>query len=267
MKKVICFLNIVLVFWFLTMSCKSNSYGSSYQMSNSDAEAQFLSENQDCLAWKFYLFTAMHRAVHQGAVREVSRIKRKYVDQKGRYGPHGIDMYKVLPPETAQKIINTIIEKEGGHCSREVLYDIKHCGYHSTRGDAVLYDTGVDVRIKFNYFIDSTDLPMNKGLVRKYKKFLLAHLSKSPESTKDVGNMICVDDCSRDEFRVYYGNNFGMCMLEKHEKYFKNKNIFDLANYFYWEKHSSARVHIPSLQEFIKKTDEVAEDYKEKNQP
>ena len=274
MNKIKLLVMLVVGLGLIFMGCKSQSYGSSGLKSQDMVVSDLTLEDGDCFAWKFYLLTEIYGTVHQAAIRKVTDMRRNYLEYStySDLGAPSIDMNKVLPPETAKKIIDTIIEKEGGHCSREVLYDITHCSYYFkpvNRGSgkvlAPVYAMDVYAKMNFDYFSKVTGFSLNKQLVREYNNFINEHISQSPQTIAESSRVYCVDDCAQNIFLSYYRNSFGRCMLEKYRKYFKDQSVFDFGEYFYWEKLDySYKLSIPSMESFIKESDEVAERYREK---
>ena len=272
MQKEYSCIGFFVVMCAVIMSCKSHSYGSSQTLSQNGSESQLVIEDEDCFAWRFYLFTSMYSIVHQGSLWIVSDIKKKYTNDihsaiKTRY----IDMNKVLPPKTAQKIMDTIIEKEGGHCSREVLYEITPCAYEYVHreGDqrigGFVYAGDAHGEVDFNHFSESLGVPMNKDLISDYRDFLREHLSKSPNTRYSTPRMSCVDGCDDDLFLLGHKNGLGRCMFEKYRTYFKENDIFDFGEFFYWERYlNNPELHIPSMEAYIKETNRIADEY-EKN--
>ena len=277
MKKISFCVCILFVSLLITIGCKHRSYGSSHQMSEEDdSHFDFIAQGQnpDCVAWKFYLYTSMYDIVHQGSVRIVVDMKLKYLDRSNSVGGSVIDMYKVLPPETAKLIIDTIIEKEGSHCSREVLYEIPSCIFRSDlatgkrlRGGGTSYAKGHQVDIEYDHFSKSTGLPISDELRKKYSGFLEKHISNSP-NTKATPAVITmpysVSYAGEHAFMTYYDNSFGVCMLEKYKKHFKDQNIFDIAHFYPWDQNDyEAKLDPASVEIFIRESDKISEKYRE----
>ena len=272
MQKNYSCLGVFVIVCVVIMSCKSHSYGSSQTLSQSESESQLVIEDEDCFAWKFYLFTSMYSVVHQGATRTVNDIRRRYLNWVGVDGPPVIDMKQVLPPKTAQKIMDTIIEKEGGHCSREVLYEITPCAYEHIHREGYqriggfVYAGSTYTEIDFDHFSESLGVPMNKDLISDYRDFLREHLSKSPNTRYSTPRMSCVDGCDDDLFLLGHKNGLGECMFEKYRTYFKENDIFDFGEFFYWERYDhNPELHMPSMEAYIKETNRIAEKYKKNN--
>ena len=251
------------------MGCKSFSYGSSHSITQSESKSQLVIEDEDCFAWKFYLFTSMFSLVHQGSIWNVDDIEQKYLGGNSAESNIYIDMNKVLPPKTVQKIMDTIMEKEGGHCSREVLYEITPCAYEyvhrkgNKRVGGIVYTGSAYAEIDFDYFSESLGVPMSKDLLGEYRKFLREHLSQSPNTRYTTPRMSCVDNCDENIFLLTHQNIMGECMFEKHRTYFKENDIFDFGEFFYWEKYlDNPELHIPSMEAYIKETNRIAEEYK-----
>ena len=253
------------------MGCKSFSYGSSHSVTQSESKSQLVIEDEDCFAWKFYLFTSMYSIVRQSTIQKVNRIRRKYLQptEAGLDGPPVIDMHQVLPPETAQKIVDAIIEKEGGHCSREVLYEITPCAYENVhregykRVGGIVYAGSAYAKIDFDHFSESLGVSISKDSLIEYRNFLREHLSQSPNTRYTTPRISCVNDCDDDVFLLGHRNGLGRCMFEKHRAYFKENDIFDFGEFFYWENyHDNPELHMPSMKAYIKETNRIAEEYK-----
>ena len=269
-------LGVLIALWMFGSGFENRSYSSSHEISASDSHFNFIpkGQNLDCVAWKFYLYTSMYGIVHQGSIRKILIVRRKNLDGSEVVGAPVIDMYKVLPPETAKLIIDTIIEKEGGHCSREVLYEIPSCIFRSdlaigerTRGGGTSYAKGHQSDIEYDHFSKSTGLSMSDNLRKKYSEFFKEHISYSLNTkanpaviTKPYPNSHAGDHA----FLTYYDNSFGVCMFEKYKKYFKDTNIFDIAHFYPWDQNDyEAKLDPASVEVFIRESDKISEKYKE----
>ena len=236
-------------------SCKATSYGSSEMLSHSDFYSQ--KENADCLAWRFTLATTLHTIIKQTTIH--NRMQDD-PDFHGRRLPvPKIEVDKILPAKKAKRIINTIVEKEGGLCSREILYDTPcfmksvYTRPKSGKVHAVL----LHGKIKFDYFSAITGIDMNKEKVKDFDIFLKKHISLSPDTKDFYYGISCGESCT-DHILYEYYNNFGVCMFKKYQSYFKEKNIFDLAPYGFNGFKLSQITDDESLRLFIETSDKIA---------
>ena len=281
MNKKIFLMMLFVSIWTLAIHSIPHSYASSEITNQSEAKPGLIlsltEKERDCLAWKFYLLTTMYRLAY---TNETYHDKFGYIRYGAHYKKyHNINIYETFPPETAKKIINMIIEKEGGHCSKKVLYGIQRCAfdpnYHkrspSARGGGdhginTIYDVEVLDAMDFEYFTRAMDLPMDKKLVSQYENFFSTHAYALPVDHIYAANiwLSCREDCIRNNrFDFHYYDSFGICMIAKHEKYLKDNNLFYFKYYLHGvSTNPHATLNIPSLQTFIKKTDAVAEEYK-----
>ena len=242
----------------LISSCKATSYGSSEMLSHSHFYSQ--EENANCLAWKFTLATTLYTIIEQTTIHNMIQEMQNDPDFHGRRLPvPKVEVDKILPVKKAKKIINTIVEKEGGLCSREILYETP-CSmksvYMRTKDDKV-HAVLLHGEIKFDYFSAITGIDMNKDKVKDFDVFLKKHISLSPDAIGSYYGISCGDSCT-DHILYEYYNNFGVCMLKKHESYFKEKKIFDLAPYGFNGFKISQLMDYESLRLFIETSDKIA---------
>ena len=262
--------------WIVFTNVQSQSYGSSEVTSQNDTTPAFLKADGDCFAWKFYLLTAIYDIVYRGVSKEVYARTRENFDPSIHYNFPNINIYEALPPQTAKKIINTIIKREGGHCNKQVLYEIPRCTYDSNikirskverishRFKDIIYHVEFFDMIDFDYFSKATDFPINKKLVSQYEHFLREHLIEKqyPDFNDfDLHRYIllsCDEKCNNNDFYFRHYNVFGSCMIAKHYKHLKNYDIFDFKDYLHGILNNPiATLNINSLENFIKKSDEV----------
>ena len=270
MKRYFVIKTILISICLISLGYNYRSYGSSHLESKDEKNTiQFIEENQDCIVWKFHLLTRIYGVVEQIARRKILDMKKRHLTTENfMYDiPIRINMNKVLPPETAKKIIDTIIEREGGHCAKEVLYDIKPCFY--TISGRLVYGSP-SANISFDYFSKSTNIPISKDLVFYYDDLLKRHLSKSPQPIDRIdnisdGKMKCLDNCDNNIFSFYYSNGSAHCMIEKHQEYITDHVVDHFDDLFSNTKHSDPTVlDTPSMESFIEESDNIAEQYKNK---
>ena len=239
-------------------SCKATSYGSSEMLSDNHFYSQ--EKKADCLAWKFILATTLHTMIKQTTIHHRMQEMRDDPDFHGRSLPvPKIKVDKILPAKKAKNIIDTIVEKEGGLCSREILYNTP-CFMKSvfTRPKGIkIHAALVYGKIKFDYFSAITGIDMNKEKVKDFDMLLKKHISLSPDTKDFYYGISCGDSCT-DHILYEYYNNFGVCMFKKHQSYFKEKNIFDLAPYDFNELKLSQITDDESLRLFIEASDKIA---------
>ena len=242
----------------MSSSCKATSYGSSEMLSHSDFYSQ--EESADCLAWKFTLATTLHTMVKQTTIHNMVQERQDDPDFHDHHLPlPKIEVDKIIPAKKAKHIIDTIVEKEGGLCSREILYNTP-CFMRSvfTRPKGIkIHAALVYGEIKFDYFSAITGIDMNKDKVKDFDMFLKKHISLSPETKASYYGISCGESCT-DHILYEYYNNFGVCMFKKYQSYFKEENIFDLAPYDFNGLKLSQITDDESLRLFIEKSDKIA---------
>ena len=239
-------------------SCKATSYGSSEMLSDNHFYSQ--EENSDCLAWKFILATTLHTMIKQTTIHHRMQEMQDDPAFHGRRLPvPKVEVDKILPAKKAKKIIDTIVEKEGGLCSREVLYNTP-CFLKSVFArpkGAKIHAALVYGKIKFDYFSSITGIDMNKEKVKDFDMFLKKHISLSPNTENSYYGISCGDSCT-DHILYEFNNNFGVCMFAKHQSYFKEKKLFDFAPYSFSELTLSQITDDESLRLFIETSDKIA---------
>ena len=282
MKKIKPLFSLIIGLGILTISPVFPSYSSAETTEQTEDLPQFLKEHGDCFAWKFYLFTALYDLASQTASRELYDIKEKYFNNSVHSDFPSFNMYKVLPPEKAKKITNMIIEKEGGHCSKEVLYAIPRCTYDpnsknlppnirgiGSHGVNTIYNVEVQHTMDFNYFSRAMGFPISKKLVEQYEQFLQMRVVEYPPSHNNSQSIWLLNpgkDYSKKKVFVFsYYNSFGACMIAKHHKYIKDHGMFDFKTVFYGTSTNPVAIlNIPSLKIFSEESDKVTKKYKEK---
>lgn len=238
----------------MSSSCKATSYGSSEILGHSHFYNS-REESADCLVWKFTLATTLYTMIEQTTIHNVRKARQDDPDFHDHHLPvPKTKVDKILPAQKAKNIIDTIVEKEGGLCSREILYNTP-CFMRSRRGK--IYAALVHGEIKFDYFSAITGIDMNKEKLKAFDLFLKKHISLSPDTTDYYYGISCGESCT-DHILYEYYNNFGVCMFKKHRSYFKEKNIFDFAPYDFNGLKLSQVTDDESLRLFIEKSDKIA---------
>ena len=254
MNKICKILCLFLLIESVIIGCKSQSYGSSELLQNSYLE---LSEkDQNCLAWRFYLMAALDTMVEQATLRHKSRKRQEKYQATGEYQPPISEtiVEEILPAKTANKIIDTIITKEGGHCSKELLYETP-CISHGERGSGSTFGLGGNV--KYEYFSSILGITLTSDNLDEFDDFLKEHLSKSPNSESSFYGFYCMmSTCPKKRYSA--GNAFSICILKKHKKYLMDHDLFDFDFYNYAEKYGSLKQDKESFESFIKRSNEIA---------
>ena len=239
--------------------CKSKSYGSSQLHQNSYLE---LSEkDQNCLAWRFYLMIGLDSMVEQATLHYKTRERNEEYKVTGQFRPTSETIVEeILPAKTANKIIDTIIEREGGICSRELLYETP-CILHGERGSGS--KIGLGGNVKYEYFSSILGITLTPDNLDKFSDFLKNHLSKSSTNESSFYGFYCMmNTCPEKDYAA--GNSFSLCIMKKHKKYLKEHDLFDLDYYNYSERYGWIKEDKESLDAFIKRSNEIATENKSK---
>ena len=226
----------------------------------------------DCLAWKFNLVATLYSKIDQSAAHNSNKDEQEHKspDFVFHRRPFIHEHLKVLPPSTAKQIVETIIEREGGFCSKELLYQTP-CVLTSKKGtnhDAVFFVGSLEKR----YFARIVGIIMDDPTVDQLYSFLNNHLdeyslryqNKNPENNYGYSvlhDSSCTDTGCYEGISYQFKNNFGLCMLKKHQKYLKDHKIFDLTPYDYHAKYLSITIDEESLRLFIERSHEIAAEY------
>ena len=238
----------------------TSSYGASQLHQNSYLE---LSEkDQNCLAWRFYLMIGLDSMVEQATIKYERKKRNEEYKVTGQLRPFPmIIVEEILPAKTANKIIDTIIEKEG-ICSRELLYETP-CVHHRERGSGS--KLGLGGNVKYEYFSSILGITLNPDNLDEFGDFLKNHLSKSPKTEASFDGFYCMmNTCPEKDYEA--GNIFGLCIMKKHKKYLKDHNLFDLDFYNYSEKYGWRQEDKESLEAFIKRSNKIAAENKSKEE-
>ena len=250
----------------ITISYKTTkSHGSPKVLNDKTTTISYPKEDQDCIAWRFYLTGTLFGMARQTTVNE--RTQKRDEDPHNAHLYHGAPpatkIEEILPAKTAKKIIDTIIKKEGGVCSREILYETP-CLVHSERGILPGVGLGADLHGKFtlNYFSLLLGVPIDEDNLDQLNDFLKDHISKSLDYRGPFyeGFHCYKKTCP---VKTYYAlNSFGLCMLKKHKQYLKDHDLFDLDQHNFYENSMSLKVDKESLRSFIERSNEIAAEAK-----
>lgn len=253
-------------------SCRTAAHADSTFMGGTNSDNPLLS--RDCEVWRFYLFNTLAAIIHQSKVHERPILYERMleIDKNAKFPPYPPPIHKLLPAHRARKIIDTVLALEKGVCSRELLYETP-CRALPTGGKrkgGIVHNHAYDGYYKSKYFSDVMGIPMHNLLAISYEKFLLNHLSKSPESKIKFHLFGCPDPgyytCNRETINLKsltefsFNNNAGLCLLMKHHDYLKENNLLDLRS-LYTGKIYTDQLIAEDLDDFIKKSYEIQEAY------
>ncbi|MCY4381325.1 MAG: hypothetical protein OXC40_07160, partial [Proteobacteria bacterium] len=163
-----------------------------------------------------------------------------------------------------------IIEQEGGTCSRELLYqtpcimfyDYTPAGAKNIRPNrgykyaATFYDY-VDVA----YLLEPLGMPPTKQGMIDTHHFLLDHqIAHFPKVLAEFVKLTCTSSCQGDNWNIDYlfANNFGLCMLKKHQHALKQKQLFDFTAHDDYSYEYIQKIIESSFQSFVKRSDELS---------
>ena len=257
----------------ILLSCRTMAHADSTFMGETKNHSYLSS--QDCEVWRFYLFNTLADIIFQSKLRERPILYQRMlkVDKNAEYPPYPPPIHELLPADKARKIIDTVLDLEKGVCSRKLLYETP-CRALPTGGKrkgGIIHNHSYDGHYNDKYFSDVMSVPMDNLLAIKYERFLLNHLSKSPESTieflffgcRDIpGDYICnrktVNIKSYIEFS--FSNNAGLCLLMKHHDYLKKNDLLDLRSYHKGNIYTD-QIIAEDLEAFIQKSFEIQKSY------
>ena len=202
--------------------------------------------------------------VEQATLHYKTRERNEEYKVTGQFRPTSeIIVEEILPAETANKIIDTIIEKERGICNRELLYE-SPCMLYSERGGNSS-KLGLGGTVKYEYFSSILGINLTPDNLGHFGDFLKDHLSKSPNTESSFYGFYCMmNTCPEKDYAA--GNVFSLCIVKKHKKYLKEHGLFDLDYYNYFEKYGWIKEDKESLEAFIKRSNEIAAENKSKKE-
>ena len=257
---------LVFPFYFnVVLLGEGTSYGSSYSLPVNPA-FKYSEKDADCLAWNFILLGTLNHLVKQTNIHYM-KIKRQEDPDFNDYAKPLPETHvdEIIPARKMRKIISTIIDREGGVCSRELLYE-RSCVLNSRRGPAYALSFYSDIKV--SYFSQVMGIPMDQEGVSEFDAFLHNHMSEYSETKTSLYGLYCSSEslpCLGGIFRhgyfsYHFHNNFGFCMLAKHQDFLKINNIFDFKFYNDVENFHGYKMDKDSLKEFIKRSNRMAEE-------
>ena len=266
-------MNTKFVLWLLILVFKFNvallgedtSYGLSDSLSVKP-DFQYTEKEADCLAWKFILLGTLNHLVKQSNINYM--VLKRHEDPDFNYFDNPLPkthVDEIIPAKKMRNIIETIIDREGGVCSRELLYE-RSCVLNSRRGPAYALSFYSDIKV--SYFSQVMGIPIDQDRVSEFDVFLHNHMSEYPETKTSLYGLYCSSKSSsclggifrHGYFSYHFHNNFGFCMLAKHQDFLKLNNIFDFKFYNDVENFHGYKMDKDSLKEFIKRSNRIAEE-------
>ena len=254
------------------LSCRTLAHADSTLMGETKNHSHLSS--QDCEVWRFYLFNTLANIIYQSKLHETTILYNRLlkIDRNAKH-PDTPPIHKLLPAYKARKMIDTVLDLEKGVCSRKLLYETP-CRALPTGGKrkgGIIHNHSYDGHYKDKYFSDVMGIPMNNLLAIKYERFLLNHLSKSPESNVEFNFFGCRDIhgdyiCNRETVNLQsyinfsISNNAGLCLLMKHQDYLKENDFLDLRSYYTGRIYTNQLI-AEDLEAFIQKSYEIQESY------
>lgn len=239
------------------ISCKTHSQGTLSDSELKHHNKVNLEEdvgNVDCFVQKVYLLTTLYDMIWEH--------DRKTNSYFNRITP----VEKILHPRVATRIINTVMSREDPACSPKILYG-PSCEVVQTNGvkTSTYFFYG---HIPKPWWWYQFKLNVTDVLGSKIDTLLTNHFHKHRSyRAKGVSfnHMYCAGICSKGsdqrepEVHYKYNNNFGLCMLKKHENHLKSEGIFDLSPYFDFESRQVGvrEFDTQSLQSFINRTQSI----------
>lgn len=269
----------------IIISCKSTYYSYSsvqdHQVHGSEPLKLKPSE-VDCFAWKVNLTITLHNAIesHARLQRSDELIKKRQeqsrriqtegddfdIDSSLFQAPPRLNIEKIFPAQNFAYIVNKIIEREGGACSKELLYSapctikLKDRMGRETPRNAVPMPGDID----WDYFSTATGVPLSSRKTKQLNEILNNHIDIKMNTSSEIHSyeFYCdsFEECSYST-RYYLRNNFGFCMLKKHEKFLRDENLINLRKYIRVEPRSLYYIvdyiYQDKYEEFVKRSEEL----------
>ena len=251
---------------FVTMAgCKMT--GSSQQSQVSSIGIPESASGQDCLAWKSVLLFTLNALIDQGMrddLMEQRRSNTDHPDYKNFTKPFpSMDVTEVLSVESTRKLMELIIEKEGGKCHKELLMD-SQCMFHHSRGnimEARFYNdiSYIHLNRVLGLSLHRAQLSEYDDFLKRYDSFIGDEAQKTAEGF--THRFYCGEQalkCTR-EVTYQIAGSLGICLLKKHQKLLKDRNLFDLNDYGYHPLSPSVRIVEDSFQNFIDRSNQLSQ--------
>ena len=251
MKHLLLFISIsiTLVGFLTTSSCRT----APEPLSDSQLQSQPLNlEFTDCLAWELHLAGTMLYLLDHGRHNVVFRGRAEARSTRD-----------VITASMARNIIQAIIKKEGGRCSKELLYGEPCLLHHRDYGLQENYPITPHF-LPFEYFSKLTGEVMNHKRAQQLSSAWNHYEDKVFQELpypRGIGGVVV--EISHEEenpptgFRYRFHNNLGMCLLKKHSAYLKERGLFDFSELFTTHYLFKGFDEV-SLELFVKRTNQKA---------
>lgn len=242
---------------FISAHCKSASLKSTPLHLTKNIK---ITEDDDCLAWKFTILTTAYSMAFQTALQKE---QEKRLDEGNSTLGIDIQVEKILSWKQAKEIVDTIIKKERGVCSKELLYNtpcvmnLKGDFNHPKKPTQIKSARFVG-HINIDYFSRATGMSVTKPKIIQLERFLQAHSENSLTADNKIYYAYCDGSC-RNHISYVHHNAFGICILTKHASYLKENNIFDVDLKNHYKNTHNYFIDEDSLDSFIKKSKELSE--------
>ena len=223
--------------------------------------------DQDCLAWRSVLLFSLNNLIDQGMRRDAGEQIRNNPDhpnyrQFTKPIPP-IDVTEVLSVKNTRKLMDLIIEKEGGKCHKELLMDSQCMFYHRRGGvmEASFYG-----KISYARLNRVLGLSLHRRRLSEFDDFLKRYNSVAGDEARNATKGFthtfycgkhaakCTSDIAYDIF-----GSLGICLLEKHQALLKDTGIFDLSGYGYHPDSPGVSVVEDSLKNFIDRSNRLSQ--------
>ena len=237
--------------------------GSSQQSQVSSIGIPESASGQDCLAWKSVLLFTLNALIDQGMRRNYSEQRRSNPDhpnyQKFTKPMPAIDVTEVLSVKNTRKLMELIIEKEGGKCHKELLMESR-CMFNHFRGSVI--ESRFDNIISYEHLHNVLQLSLHQERLSEYDEFLRKYHSGRSYGVKGFSHAFYCHQkdpvCAR-SVAYTMTSSLGFCLLKKHQTLLKDRGIFDLSGYDYYANNPSVSIDENSLQKFIDRSNMLSQ--------
>ena len=269
----------------IIISCKSTYYSYSSVQDHQVYDSEIINikpKEIDCFAWKINLTLTLHNAIEAHArLQRSDELVKKRQEQSRRIQTEGEDfdldsslfqspprlnVETIFPAQNFAYIVNKIIEREGGSCSKELLYStpctikLKDRMGRETPRNAVPIPGDID----WDYFSTATGVPLSSRKTKQLNEILNNHIDTKMNTSSEIHSYKFYCDSSEEcsySTRYYLRNNFGFCMLKKHTSFLKDENLIDLRKYIRVEPRALYYIVdyiYPEIYEkFVKRSEEL----------
>ena len=262
-------ITIITFLAFTFIACRVPSNPSSQSASTTPiydpAVQEIIAKEVDhCFVWKVLLGVTLYDLIEKEANSQDDTVP----------------VSEILPARTGRRIIDSIIRREGGRCSRRALF-APSCSIKTKNSNdeyQILEQYPLNVQIPNAYFSELTGITMTKDRAYLINSALQHYESKNYQYLKDrypqslwqpqwqqnlrIRVMWSYSKSETNHKSKYTATTtFGLCMLKKHASSISQKTI-DLESYLYpsfaWNRaftHKIIEYPQESLKQFIKTTD------------